>query len=176
MYIFELTDNYILIYNCRDKSLIREDIPLNIIRDNKIYDFLRLNGIIRFIVNKYKLLNSLFRVKIRVLLFERLSPSDVYLFRNIFRGISNVDVDIVHPFKFFDSSHILISGDRLYCCDRILNDVSSSCVVLVGYSDNYDGVLDFVASKYGVKALRYENSKYLIFDKILCLLLLFIFV
>ena len=41
MYILELTDEYILIYNKSKKSLIKESIPYNIIKDNKIYDYLK---------------------------------------------------------------------------------------------------------------------------------------
>ena len=58
MFTFELTDNYILIYNHKTKEIIKEEIPYNIISNNKIYDYLKLNIIIIDIINKYKLLNS----------------------------------------------------------------------------------------------------------------------
>ena len=47
MFTFELTDNYILIYNHKTKEIIKEEIPYNIISNNKIYDYLKLNKIIK---------------------------------------------------------------------------------------------------------------------------------
>ena len=70
MFTFELTDNYILIYNHKTKEIIKEEIPYNIISNNKIYDYLKLNKIIIDIINKYKLLNSLFKTKINILIFD----------------------------------------------------------------------------------------------------------
>ena len=65
MYTLELTDNYILIFNHKTNILSKEEIPCNIIINNKIYDFLKLNNIMYDIINKYKILNSLFKVKIK---------------------------------------------------------------------------------------------------------------
>ena len=55
MFTFELTDNYILIYNHKTKEIIKEEISYNIISNNEIYDYLKLNKIIIDIINKYKL-------------------------------------------------------------------------------------------------------------------------
>ena len=77
MFTFELTDNYILIYNHKTKEIIKEEIPYNIISNNKIYDYLKLNKIIIDIINKYKLLNSLFKTKINILIFENKELRDL---------------------------------------------------------------------------------------------------
>ena len=55
MYTLELTDNYILIFNHKTNILSKEEIPCNIIINNKIYDFLKLNKIMYDIINKYKI-------------------------------------------------------------------------------------------------------------------------
>ena len=80
MFTFELTDNYILIYNNKTKEIIKEEIPYNIISNNKIYDYLKLNKIIIDIINKYKLLNSLFKTKInmKILIVKYSTKSSVY--------------------------------------------------------------------------------------------------
>lgn len=51
-FIFELTDDYINIYNKKTKELISVSINSNIIVKNRIYDYLKLVHILNDIVNK----------------------------------------------------------------------------------------------------------------------------
>ena len=95
MFTFELTDNYILIYNHKTKEIIKEEIPYNIISNNKIYDYLKLNKIIIDIINKYKLLNSLFKTKINILIFENKTPTEIYLLKNLFKNLSNININLM---------------------------------------------------------------------------------
>ena len=61
-FIFELTDDYINIYNKKTKELISVSINSNIIVKNRIYDYLKLVQILNDIVNKYKVINSIFKI------------------------------------------------------------------------------------------------------------------
>ncbi len=98
MFTFELTDNYILIYNHKTKEIIKEEIPYNIISNNKIYDYLKLNKIIIDIINKYKLLNSLFKTKINILIFENKTPTEIYLLKNLFKNLSNINMNKINVY------------------------------------------------------------------------------
>ena len=82
-FIFELTDDYINIYNKKTKELISVSINSNIIVKNRIYDYLKLIHILNDIVNKYKVINSIFKTKIVILNFEDSSPSENYLRKNL---------------------------------------------------------------------------------------------
>ena len=118
MFTFELTDNYILIYNHKTKEIIKEEIPYNIISNNKIYDYLKLNKIIIDIINKYKLLNSLFKTKINILIFENKTPTEIYLLKNLFKNLSNININLIHVSSLFDNKHLFISGNKLYYQDK----------------------------------------------------------
>ena len=98
-FIFELTDDYINIYNKKTKELISVSINSNIIVKNRIYDYLKLVQILNDIVNKYKVINSIFKTKIVILNFEDSSPSENYLRKNLFKKIINVNAKIINTFE-----------------------------------------------------------------------------
>ena len=172
MYTLELTDNYILIFNHKTNILSKEEIPCNIIINNKIYDFLKLNNIMYDIINKYKILNSLFKVKINILLFEKSSQSEIYLIKNLFKNISNLTVEIIHPCTYFDNNHLLTSGGKLYYQDKKVDKLLNKDYILVGYNEDYQKLKSQILKKNNCKILEYENSYRTIFDKVLCLLLI----
>ena len=113
-FIFELTDDYINIYNKKTKELISVSINSNIIVKNRIYDYLKLVQILNDIVNKYKVINSIFKTKIVILNFEDSSPSENYLRKNLFKKIINVNAKIINTFETLDDNHIFISGNYSY--------------------------------------------------------------
>lgn len=176
MYTLELTDNYILIYNHKTKKILKEDLQTNIIVNNKIYDFIKLNRKIMEIINKYNLLNSFFKTKFNILVYEKLTPTEAYLLKNIFKTISNINVNLIHVNNLFDNNHLFISGNVLYYNDKRVDKLSKKEYKLVGYNSNYFNLKERITNKYNIKILSYENSNTLIFDKVICLLLIILIV
>lgn len=176
MYTLELTDNYILIYNHKTKKLLKEELQSNIIVNNKIYDYLKLNKKILEIINKYNLLNSFFKTKFNILVFEKLTPTEAYLLKTIFKSISNINVNLIHVNNLFDINHLFISGNILYFNDNRIDKLTKKEYKLVGYNPNYSNLKETISNKYNIKILSYENSSILIFDKVICLLLIFLIV
>lgn len=166
MYTIELTDEYILIYNTKTKELIKEEIPYNIIKDNQIYDFIRLNKILSKIVEKHKMLNSLFKTKINILLFSKKSPSEIYLVKNLLNSFSNINLEIIYPSKYFDNNHIFISGKNLYYNNKKVETLIQNEYILIGYNEDYEKLQNNINKNYNIKIYKYENSKTIIFEKI----------
>ena len=166
MYIFELTDNAVKIYNQKKKTLIIENIPENIIKNNKVYDYLKLVTVLNRIVNKYKIINSLFRIKVKLIVFERLSPSEVYLYNNAFKSVSNIFVEIIDVNRFFNGNFIFISGEIIYYDNKKLKNLKRGDYILVGNSNNYDKLKNDLIKKYKVNILEYENSNTFLYEKV----------
>lgn len=176
MYALELTDKYILLYNSKTKTITKEPIPYNVIKDNKIYDIQRLKKIIIKIIDKYKLLNTLFKINIKILIFEKITPSEIYLVKNILKNFSNINIEIVHPSIYFDQTHLLISGDKIYNNNKEIKEYNKEEYILVGYNEKYNEKISEISSQNKIKIYKYENSKQLIFDKIFYLLLIVLIV
>ena len=167
MYIFEFTDNYIKIYNPKKKILIKEILPCNIIENNKVYDYLKLVVILNKIVNKYKLMNRLLRVKIKILVFEKLSPSEMYLLRNLFRFTSNVITEIVSVNMLFKGNYLFVSGNIVYVNNEPIKGIKKNdSYILIGNSENFELIKNELEKKYKVSILEYENSDKIIYEKV----------
>lgn len=176
MYALELTDKYILLYDLKTNKIIKEPIPYNIIKENKIYDIQRLKKIIINIIDKHKILNTLFKVTIKILIFEKISPSETYLVKNILKNYSNINIEIIHPSTYFDNNHLLISGNKIYNNNKEIKEYTKEEYILIGYNDNYNKIINDITSNKKIKIYKYENSKQIIFDKIFYLLLIILIV
>lgn len=166
MYTLELTDEYILIYNNKTKTLIKETIPYNIIKNNQIYDFIRLNKLLSKIIEKNKILNSFFKIKIRILIFEKKSPSEIYLVNKLFNSFLNINLELIYPSKYFDNNHILVSGKVLYLNNKILKNLKEREYIIIGYNEDYEKLQNNISKNYNILTYKYENSVSIIFDKI----------
>lgn len=166
MYIFEFTDKEIKIYNQKKKILIKEMIPEKIIVDNKIYDYLKLVNILNKTLNKYKIINTLFRVHVKLLLFEKMTPSEIYLCKSAFKNISNIAVDVVNVYRYFDNNYLFVSGDIIYFENKPLKTLKKREYVLVGNSNDYDDIREKLIKKYKINLLEYENSDMIIYEKV----------
>lgn len=166
MYIIELTDTKILIFNKRKRVLIIENIPSNIIVNNKIYDFIKLERIIKSIFSKNNLLNSLFKIKVNILIFEKLTPSETYLVKKIFDNISDINLEIIHPYTLFENNYLFVSGNKLYYKDKQISKIPKGIYYLVGYSNDYERIMEKLEKEYNIEVYKYENSDYYIYEKI----------
>ena len=166
MYIFEFTDKEIRIYNKKKNQLYIETIPPNLIVNNKIYDYLQLVNLFTKILNKYKILNSIFRIKIKILIFENMSPSDIYLFKNLFKVISNVSIEIISVYSYFNDKTIFISGDKIYYKNKLLKNIEEGIFTLVGISEDFELVKERLEKKHKIKIFEYENNDTIIYEKV----------
>lgn len=166
MYIFEFTDECINVYNQKKQEMFSEFIPAKVIVNNKIYDYLKLVNIIENIVNKYKIINTLFRIKIKILIFEKLSPSEIYLFKNLFKYVSNVIVEIVNVNKVFNGSYLFVSGNKVYYNNSVVNKLKHQDYILIGKSNNFNLLKSKLEEKYKISILEYENSETYIFENV----------
>lgn len=167
MYVFEFTNKNIKIYNKKTKKLIIEPIPSKIIVDNQIYDFVKLNRILSKIVNKYKLINSFFRIKIKIIIFEILSPSNLFLFKNVFNNIANLDVEVVNIAQYFEDNTIFISGNRFYYQERSLKKLNNQySYYLVGNSEKLDENINYLENIFKIRIFTYENNNTIIYEKV----------
>ncbi len=166
MFIFEFTDKEIKLYNQKKNILIKEIIPEKVILNNKIYDYLKLVNILGKIVNKYKIINTLFKVNVKVLLFEKVSPSEIYLYKNAFKSISNIGVEIINVYRYFDINYLFISGNIIYYDNKPLKNLKKGEYVLVGNSNDYDEIRNYLVKKYKINLLEYENSDTIIYEKV----------
>ena len=166
MYIFEITDKCINIYNQKKKELNKEIIPQNIIVNNKIYDFIKFVKELEKIVYKYKVINNLFKVKVTVIIFEKLNPSEEYLIKLAFNKVANINAQIIYVNQYFENNYIFISGDLLYIHNHILNHLNKGTYILIGNSLNYFDYIKKLTNKYKVKILEYENSNTIIYEKV----------
>lgn len=164
MYTLELTDNSIIFYNQKTKKLIIEDIPSNVIVNNKIYNFEKLKKILKNIINKQNILNSFFKVKIKILIFEKYTPSDKYLALNLFKDFSNIKPTLIYPLNNYDKKHILISGNKTY---HINKDklIPKEEYILIGYTKNPDTLFK-IEEELNIKLIKYENSNTIIYEQI----------
>lgn len=165
-FVFEFTDNYINIYNKNKMILNTIPIKSNIIVDNKIYDYLKLINIIKDIVNKYKVINNIFKTKIIILNFEEYSPSENYLRRKLFKSIMNVDAKIVNIYELFDDKHIFISGNIIYYKGKSKITLKKDNYIIVGNSINYNLIKEEIIKKYKINLLEYENSNTILYENI----------
>ena len=166
MYIFDFTDNYIKIYNPKNKKLIKEPIEQGVIKNNKIYDYLKLVSILNKVLYKHRLVNSLFRVKVKILIYEKMSPSEIYLFKNLFRFTSNVITEIVNVNRYFKGNYLLVSDNIVYENNKVLKKLKDNDYILVGNSDNFEEIKLFIEKKYKVNILEYENSDTIIYERV----------
>ncbi len=166
--LIEFTDDKIFIYNKKKNIVIVENILPMIIVNNKIYDYLKLKRILRKIVYKYKLVNNFFKTKFNVLLFEKITPSEEYLYINLFDEAVNVKVNLLMVSSLLDDErHIMISGDILYYKSEVLRKlVSNRDYILVGNADisRYNTLEKWLEKKYNVNILKYENSENIIYS------------
>lgn len=166
MYIFEFTDKEIKIYNQKKKVLIKEMIPEKIIVDNKIYDYLKLVQVLNKIVSKYKIINTLFRINVKLLLFERMTPSEIYLYKSAFKSVSNIVVEVINVYRYFDSNYLFISGNIIYYDNKPLKYLKKGEYVLVGNSNDYDSIRLKLVKRFKINILEYENSDTIIYEKV----------
>jgi len=166
MYIFEFTDEEIKIFNKKKNILIKEKIPSNIIVNNKLYDYLKLYNILLNIINKYKLNNHLFKINIKVLIFEEISPSEIYLYKLLFKELSNYKVSIIYIKDYFPSNTIFISGKELYYHNKKLDKLKKDKYILVGNSDNFKDLKPSLENKYNITLLEYEKCNTIIYEKV----------
>ena len=165
-FIFELTDDYINIYNKKTKELISVSINSNIIVKNRIYDYLKLVHILNDIVNKYKVINSIFKTKIAILNFEDSSPSENYLRKNLFKKIINVNAKIINTFEILDDNHIFISGNYSYYKGKINYNLNKKKYIVVGNSPIKDNIKNDLKKNNKIKLLEYENSNTILYENI----------
>lgn len=166
MYVFEFTDKEIIIYHQKKKILIKEIIPENIIVNNQIYDYLNLVRVLNYIVNKYKIINTIFRIKIKILLFEKKSPSEIYLIRKAFQEIGNFNIREINPTRYFDNDALFISGKNVYYKGNKIKKLPKGKYILIGNSDNYDEIKKHLINKYHIDLYEYENSNTIIYEKV----------
>lgn len=163
MYTLELTDNSVIFYNQKTKKLIIEHIPSNVVVNNKIYDFEKLEKILKKIINKQNILNSFFKIKIKILIFEKYTPSDKYLALNLFKNFSNIKPKLIYPLNNYDKKHILISGNKTY---HINKDklIPKEEYILIGYIENPD-IISSIEQELNIKLIKYENSTTIIYEQ-----------
>lgn len=164
--VIEFTDDKIFIYNKKTKKVIEENILPMIVVNNKIYDYLKLKKILSRIVYKYRLVNGFFKTCFDVVLFEKITPSEEYLYNNLFDG--SIKVNLVMASSLLDENvHIMISGNLLYYKEEVLRKIiSNKDYILVGNADKYkyDTLEKWLQKKYDVNILKYENSQSLIYS------------
>ena len=165
MYVFEFTDNEIKIFNKKTKKLVIEKIPKDIIKNNKIYDFLKLTDKLNKIVYNYKIINTFFRIKIIILVFESITPTEEYLFKSLFVSFSNADVQLININNIFDNRHLFISGDNLYYNNKKIERISKGEYILIGNYDKYSSLKKKI-EKNNITLLEYENSNTIIYEKV----------
>lgn len=163
--IIELNDEYINIYNKKNKKIYIEKIPPKIIINNKIYDYLQLTKILEIIFNKHNFFNSFFKTKITIILFEKPSPSEIYLINNLFKNISNVILKIKFVNDFFESNHLIISGNIIYNNNKPIKRLNKNQnYILIGYYNDYECLISKLEKKYKINILFYENSNTIIYE------------
>ena len=122
IYILEFTDNYINIYNSKKHELYTECIEKDIIKDNKIYDINKLILKTNKIVNKYKLINNIFKPYIYILSFDNISPTEEYLYHEAFKYFNNFFLRIINAFDIIKKANtVIISGNIAYLNKEIIN-------------------------------------------------------
>ncbi len=166
MYVFEFTDKKIIIYDKKKSRLYEEIIPDNIFINNRLYDYKKFVLLLKNIVNKNKVINSIFRIKVKILLFEEISPSEIYLLEKSFLDIGNFNVSFVNVSRYFEDNYIFISGNNFYFHGKLLNRLVRGKYILVGYSSDYANIKNKLVRKYKIELFEYENSNTIIYEKV----------
>lgn len=167
MYVFEFTDKSIKIFNKKNNMLIIEPIPPNIIINNLVYDYVKLNSLLSRIFYKYKLISSFFKIKIKVIIFEMMSPSNIFLFKNAFNNITNLNVEIVNITRYFEDNTIFISGNKFYYNEKPLKKLENKQeYYLVGNSNQINEIKQKLEKNYKINILIYENNNTIIYEKV----------
>lgn len=167
MYVFEFTDKSIKIFNKKNNMLIIEPIPPNIIINNLVYDYVKLNSLLSRIFYKYKLISSFFKIKIKVIIFEMMSPSNIFLFKNAFNNITNLNVEIVNITRYFKDNTIFISGNKFYYNEKPLKKLENKQeYYLVGNSNQINEIKQKLENNYKINILIYENNNTIIYEKV----------
>lgn len=119
---------------------------------------------------KYKLTNTFFKTSFYILLFEKITPAEEYLFNRLFNFISNVSLSLIYATNLFNrENHIFISGNILYYNNNVLKKLSEKKeYILIGNSDLkiYEKYKEYLIKKYKIQILTYENSNMIIYESI----------
>ena len=166
-FIFEFTDNYIYYYDKFKRILYEEKIPKYIVVLNKIYDYIKLSKIINNVLNKQKLLNNMKKNIIGILLFEKISPAEQYLYKLLFNNITNIDVKFIYVSNYFDKKHIFISGNLVYYEQELLNyNLNAGEYILIGNGFDINKIKSDLLIRMKINILLYENSNTIIYEKV----------
>ena len=166
-FIFEFTDNYIYYYDKFKRILYEEKIPNDIVVLNKIYDYIKLSKIINNVLNKQKLLNNMKKNIIGILLFEKISPAEQYLYKLLFNNITNIDVKFIYVSNYFDKKHIFISGNLVYYEQELLNyNLNAGEYILIGNGFDINKIKSDLLIRMKINILLYENSNTIIYEKV----------
>lgn len=119
---------------------------------------------------KYKLTNTFFKTRFYILLFEKITPAEEYLFKRLFNFISNVSLSLIYATNLFNrENHIFISGNILYYNNNVLKKLlEKKEYILIGNSDLkiYEKYKEYLIKKYKIQILTYENSNMIIYESI----------
>lgn len=168
IFVLEFTDEKITLFNKKRKKIIEEEIPNNLIVKNKIYDFVKLEDTIYKIINKNNIIKNFFKTEIKILVYEKITPAEEYLYKKLFDSISNVNVKLVFVNNLLDGdNHIFVCGKEIYYQQNILKELVNrdNEYILVGNSDKLELIKDKLIKRFKINILLYENSNTILFEK-----------
>ncbi|MCI7554530.1 MAG: hypothetical protein MST00_03780 [Tenericutes bacterium] len=114
--------------------------------------------------NKYHLGNGIFKVRINVLCFKKITPLERYLFISLFKNMNVLEVNFVNVKSLFEENMLFVSGKNLYDGNKKINIPTNGNFILAGMT--YEIFLDKLLNNKNVNIYVYENSKTILFEKI----------
>lgn len=114
--------------------------------------------------NKYHLGNGIFKVRINVLCFKKITPLERYLFISLFKNMNVLEVNFIGVKSLIDENGLFASGNNLYDGNKKISLPKNGNFILTGMT--YEIFLDKLSNNKNVNIYVYENSKTILFKKI----------
>ena len=111
-------------------------------------------------MDKNKIINGVFKTKIKILLFEKKTPAELYLYNELFNN-SNILIEIIYATNIIQGNIIFRSGNYIYYYNKVINPnkLKDNKYIIVGCLDN-------IMLNNKIKLLEYENSNTILYETI----------
>ena len=177
IYIIKLTDTVIYLYHQKNKCLITEDIPPNIIKNNRIYHVKKTIQTLEKIIKKNKMNNHLIRKNHIFLIDKSFSPVEIFALEYCLKALESIKYTLIKEETLIEERNALIIWQDLINImekAKLINikDISKEegklkgkNYILYGISDKFEEHKDYLSKVLEINLLEYENSDTILFER-----------
>jgi len=173
MYSLKMTDRHVYLYNHQTKELSKEPIPSKTIKNLKIYNVPKAIKILAKLTDKIGY--SLFKTKINILVSNKLTPAEYFLYDYVARHVPNIKYRFIKEESLLENKKEIIIWDEYLTINGVLTNVkqtsnynkrlSKECI-LIGISDKYNEIQEKLSKPFKTTFLEYETGEVTLFERV----------